>query len=214
MRRVLLGAAVLVLIGVGVWAFRGSGTSGSPAAPVSDVRASFATHQSPGPAGSAVPPVRTRRRADAAERERYRRAIAAAVAAKPRRTPPPTPVRSHAEGETRRSPQAEDFGADPQLEAMFGAIRADLIPLADECLELARERQPDLRGVFDVRFDVIGDDDIGGLVETFELGDDNDINDPDLIECVRETTLSTLFPPPEGTDRQELRLAIEIDPDT
>lgn len=79
------------------------------------------------------------------------------------------------------------------------AMKEELMPLIDECLVMARERQPALSGFLIIDLEIISDEEIGGVVDTVGPGTDNEVVDPGLLECVTESILSaTLPPPPEG----------------
>jgi len=72
----------------------------------------------------------------------------------------------------------------------------EALPLIAECHDL--QRRPDLRGVLTVHFRIIGEPDIGGVIDEIELvAEGGAIEAPILQECVRETMLSHEFPAPD-----------------
>lgn len=77
-------------------------------------------------------------------------------------------------------------------------IREDFLPLAKECYEAALERDPELGGKLTVNFEIVGDESVGGIVESAELSDDSDIRDEEFMYCMRESMLSMSFEPPKG----------------
>lgn len=96
---------------------------------------------------------------------------------------------------------------------LLKVMNDDLMPLADECYALARETQPELAGMLVLDFEIIGDEDIGGVVETVDPGQNNELLDPGLIECMRESILSTTLPPPPKGGRDALSLSLRLEPD-
>lgn len=95
--------------------------------------------------------------------------------------------------------------------AMTKLLNEDLAPLTDECFEAAVERNPDIGRYVEIEFSVIADEDIGGVVEEARMGPRNEALEPEFIECVRQSTLSTIFPPPPGSGRQDIMLSLRFD---
>ena len=100
-----------------------------------------------------------------------------------------------------------------ELAAFTKALQADFMPLASECYERAREEDPDLQGMLDIEMEIIADEEVGGLVETLAYGEGNELDDPELSECIRETMFSTIFPSPDGSGRRGVRLTLVMSPD-
>lgn len=92
-------------------------------------------------------------------------------------------------------------------------INEDLMPLVDECYALARHTQPELAGMLVLNFELIGDEDIGGVIESVELGLNTEMTEPSLVECVQESILATTLPPPEEGGRDEISLSLRLEPD-
>ncbi len=92
-------------------------------------------------------------------------------------------------------------------------MNQDLMPLADECYAMALEEQPELAGLLVVDLDIIGEEEIGGVVESVRPGRDNELVQPDLLECVRESILSTTLPPPPEGGRDAISLSLRLSPD-
>ncbi|MEM9454824.1 MAG: hypothetical protein AAGF11_11640 [Myxococcota bacterium] len=121
----------------------------------------------------------------------------------------------------RREPAGDDGGpAAGSLvdrtgnhEYLVKVMNEDLMPLADECYELALEEQPDLEGMLAVELDIIGEEEIGGVVESVQPAEDNELSHPTLVECVRESILATTLPPPEQGGRDEIMLSLRLSPD-
>lgn len=75
-------------------------------------------------------------------------------------------------------------------------IREDFFPLARECYEAALERDATLAGRLVMSFNIVGDDDVGGIVESAETTEDSTLVDKELLYCMRESMLSMSFEAP------------------
>lgn len=161
-------------------------------------------------------PITKKRRLDEAEREVVRKQILEGIRehqSRPRASERSVPDRpDDGESEPGSTGGIKDR-SDGKLSNLIETINEDLMPLADECYEQARETDPDLTGMLDINFQVIADEDIGGLVDAVDLGQENEIENQDLVECVRETILSTIFPSPNETGEQGVRLTLRFNPD-
>ncbi|MBL9104285.1 MAG: hypothetical protein JNL82_25290 [Myxococcales bacterium] len=87
----------------------------------------------------------------------------------------------------------------------------ELLPLADECFELARGRDPELAGMLVIDVELLGDEELGGVVEAAEPGEGNEIRDREVIECVRESLLATTLPPPPQGGRDAFSLSLRLE---
>lgn len=96
---------------------------------------------------------------------------------------------------------------------LMTVMKEELLPLADECYALARHTTPDLTGMLVLDFEFIGDEDLGGVVESVAPGTGNEITDPQMLECMRESILSTTLPPPPQGGRDAIALSIPLAPD-
>jgi hypothetical protein len=76
-------------------------------------------------------------------------------------------------------------------------IREDLVPIAQECYESALEDDPKLGGKLVMNFSIVGDPSVGGVVDEADADPTSEIQQPDLLECMKESMLSLSFPPPE-----------------
>ena len=104
-------------------------------------------------------------------------------------------------------PLKDRIGLDPEL---LRTISDELLPLTNECLEDARERDPGLEGMLAVEVNIVVEPEVGAIVETVEFAELNDLDDLELQTCVRETALSMLLPADEsGT--QELMFTIPVE---
>ncbi|NVB40514.1 hypothetical protein G6O69_21920 [Pseudenhygromyxa sp. WMMC2535] len=104
--------------------------------------------------------------------------------------------------------QLEDLiGLDPEL---LEAFSTDFMPLADECITAARERDPQLTGMLAVEVDLSGDPAVGGAVERVDFPEQNEIHEDELKTCVRETALSMVLPEPAKPGQERMMLTMPI----
>lgn len=92
-------------------------------------------------------------------------------------------------------------------------LNEELMPLVDECYGLAQAQTPELAGLLVVDLELIGDEEIGGVIETVNAGQDNELGDPELLECVRESIFATTLPPPAQSGRESFSLSLRLSPD-
>ena len=76
-----------------------------------------------------------------------------------------------------------------------------------------RETQPELAGMLVVNVDIIGDEEIGGVIEAVAPGQGNELVDPGLMECVQESLLSTTLPPPPEGGKDAVALSLRLEPE-
>lgn len=164
----------------------------------------------------------TKRNVSKEERERYRQAIRDAPARRERERPAdvPTPPDLPHPNDSAEAPDAPDEGgggltdrSDGQLAGLMQSFQEDVMPLADECYSLARDTEPELAGGLDLEFEIVGDEDVGGMVDAVDLLDSSEIQNEQLIECMRETLFSTIFPAPDDSGSTEVKLTLEFSPD-
>lgn len=160
--------------------------------------------------------IEAKRKVDRAEREAYRREIAERLAERARSRP------AKPESAASPKPDADEPAREPgqirdrsegKLSKFVGTVNEDFMPLAEECYQQALEQQPDLGGLLDMNVSIIADEELGGLVESAELGAGNEIAHAGMTECIRETMLSTIFPPLDESGRADVRLTLRFAPD-
>lgn len=98
-------------------------------------------------------------------------------------------------------------------EYLVDVMNEDLMPLADECIELARHGEPELAGMLVLDFEIITDEEIGGVVESVAPGQDNEVPNLELMECMRESILATTLPPPDRGGRDAISISLRLSPD-
>ena len=88
--------------------------------------------------------------------------------------------------------------------AFRDAMVEELIPLVRECQSLAGEA-----GRFRGAFDLLGDPDVGGFVESVEFLEGNELDDPAFVECVEQSALSITFDA-EAAGRNRVRIGLRL----
>lgn len=226
MRRLLVTLVLVATFVVGVWLVLG--TSAPVMAPLAPARSQADVTQVERRAGEVVvDPAEIRAlkiRARAEERAVMHRRISEAMAAREAAAQ----VKAKDVEEARaveRANQAKAAEADVPLPGqqmidrsgnrayLTRVMSQELIPLADECYAMARERAPELAGMMELDVALVGDEDVGGVVESVEVSANNKIKDPELLECVRESLMATTLPPPEQGGRDAFMMSMKFAPD-
>jgi hypothetical protein len=132
---------------------------------------------------------------DRAARDRMRELIWRAF----RQPPPPNETARPNVPYVLPSAVPEPPGVPGRLEPEYiqDRMHSDFFPMARGCYEDATKRHPGLEGQIVLRFAIVGDNGIGGIVESADVMDRSTIRDQDMIECMRESMLSMTFPPPQ-----------------
>jgi hypothetical protein len=76
-------------------------------------------------------------------------------------------------------------------------VRSEFFGPAAQCYAEAQERLPNPRGQVVFWFTIVGDEKVGGVVESVDVLDESTLRDPQMIECMRQSFLSVTFPPPK-----------------
>jgi hypothetical protein len=91
-------------------------------------------------------------------------------------------------------------------------VREDLIPLAQECYDSELEDDEALAGKLVFQFRIVGEPDVGGIVEDAQLAPESDIQHAELVECMSESLMSMSFDPPENGGVMEVTYPFEFSP--
>lgn len=94
-------------------------------------------------------------------------------------------------------------------------VHEDVLPLVKECYDNLLEAKPSTGGRMVLKFAIMGDESVGGIVDGVELAEESEIEDADFRECLTESTMSAVFDPPEGGGRVEITypFVFEVEPD-
>lgn len=228
MRRIL-GPIVLVLLLLGTgWLVLGGGEVSRAGAEAGGARAQVVEVErraaEEAPAKAKAEPGRARSKD---ERELLRRKIVESLASRERAA---AEQRAAARDDDASSAgrRAKRGGGTPVEEAppagglvdrggkhgyLLKVMNEELMPMVDECYQLARATRPELAGMLVLDAEILGDEEIGGVVESIATGRDNELSDPTLDECVRESLLSMTLPPPPTGGRDAISLSLRLEPE-
>jgi hypothetical protein len=115
-------------------------------------------------------------------------------------------VPSWPEGSTDGGP-----GIDPKY--IREHVQNEFFPLALKCYEDLSKRVPDAGGSAVLAFDIVGNPNIGGIVEQVDVLNKSTLRDPEFIDCMRQSFLSVTFPPPESGTMVTVEYPILFSPD-
>ena len=93
-------------------------------------------------------------------------------------------------------------------------LNQELMPLVGQCLDQAHERDPELKGMLAIQLHFARAEGLGSIVETAEPAPINDLDEPELLECVRQSAFTIEFPMPASDRRtgRQLTIPYGIDP--
>jgi hypothetical protein len=144
-----------------------------------------------------------------AAREQLRASILAQQQARANVPAPTQPERANP-SEPAPAPTGELNNRIGGHEDLLAQLNTDFMPLAGECIDAARERDPELNGMLTVNFEILSDEELGSIVETVDFADPNETQDDELRTCIRETTLSMILPEaPSGQEQFMLTLPLD-----
>lgn len=114
------------------------------------------------------------------------------------------------------APAADEPATPPPAldkEYIRDRIREDLVPVAVECYESVLAEQPDAGGKIVMRFAILGDPDVGGVVDEAAVDPlESDFDNAFLRECMTQSLMAVHFDaPPEG-GRMEVTYPFVFEP--
>lgn len=230
MRKVVLVVLVLLVVAGGwlLWgggappAGEAGGASGGRGAAVAAVQGRASAQD-----GEAGAPER-RARKDRSERDALRRRIVEALERRGRDEPAARRAGEDGEGGGAAADKRKKAGGGVEEEAatpgglvdrsgnrgyLMKVMNEELMPLVDECYGLARQAKPALAGELRLDVTLLGDAELGGVVDGVEPGKDNGLADPGLVECVQQSILALTLPPPPQGGRDEFSLSLKLTPE-
>lgn len=161
------------------------------------------------PPGAHSPTVRAEARAKRdALREQIARQLASRAAATDAGSGSAAPPRSPTDPRPRGSLRNKLGGRD----ALVAYINEEFMPLASECIEQAEARSPRLSGMLAIGLETIADAELGAVVDAADPTPTNNVVDPLLLECIRESALSLTIPPPLTSGREKFELTLPVGP--
>lgn len=97
-------------------------------------------------------------------------------------------------------------------EALVDQLNKDFMPLASECIEEAELRSPQLSGMLAIGLETIADEQLGAIVDLADPTPTNNVMDPLLLECIRESAFSLTLPPPLTSGREKFQITLPVGP--
>lgn len=166
-----------------------------------------------------------KRQADRRERDALRRKI---VEALERRDEGAAGVRGASDEEadggrarTRRGGGAGEAEAGPTPGALVDrsgnhayllkTMNEELMPLVEECYALARAANPAVKAELSLNVELLGDPELGGVVDSVEPDARGGPYDAGLVECARESIQAVTLPPPPEGGRDAFVLSMRLD---
>ncbi len=218
MSRAIKIATAASLVAAGAW------VAVAKQGPAESVPASAAPPMEGAPRAAA--PTSEARRARDAMRDAIVAALREREAAPARAAAPPAPVR--AASTVARAPSADaPAGATDAAGAADAApalghyepayirevFREGMFPLMSQCYDNALAQHPKLAGKMVLSFTIVGDPEVGGVVDEADFAPESDIKDAELETCVRESLLTLTFDkPPSGGGYVAVKYPVEFAP--
>jgi hypothetical protein len=109
-------------------------------------------------------------------------------------------------------PPPEGDGGTIEPKYIQEHVRNEFFDLAKGCYADAIPKLANPRGKVVFWFTIVGDEKIGGIVESVDVLDESTLRDPEMIECMRQSFLSVTFPPPKGGGWVTVGYPIEFSP--
>ncbi len=109
-------------------------------------------------------------------------------------------------------PMSPDGGVDPDY--IRSVIRNEMFPMVTKCYEDLLSRKPDAGGRIEMAFKIVGDDELGGIIDEAEIdgGAAGAFADEKMETCMRESLLSLSFRPPPNDGWVTIVYPIELAP--
>jgi hypothetical protein len=92
-------------------------------------------------------------------------------------------------------------------------IRSDFAPMAKQCYESALASNPELGGKLVVFFTIVGDDKVGGVVESAHIDEGTTLQDAKLQQCFTESMMTVAFKAPPKRGAVSVRYPFMLSPD-
>src|SRR5690606_5827957 len=92
-------------------------------------------------------------------------------------------------------------------------MQEQFTPLAGECYDQLLDRTPFVEGNVTLRFSIMGDPAVGGVVVDVGFGRGTTLNDTEFVTCVRESLYAVVFDaPPKGNSTVTVEQSLEFTP--
>ncbi len=200
----------VVILAAGIFLLRRGPAAARPAAARAVTPEATVEAPAPSEPWHSTPAHEAARRARDAKRAEILAAIqrrqAASAASPPKAAAPSSTAAAQAEAEPPPGHYEPSY-----IRQVF---RDDMFPIMKECYASALKRQPKLAGKLVMKFAIVGDPQVGGVVEDAEFAPESDLQDDEMQTCVRESLSALTFDkPPEGGGRVTVTYPVLFSPD-
>jgi hypothetical protein len=177
-----------------------------------------AVEEPEGDGGSAAPAEHAVAALDRARADRMREELRALFAKSGPAWGPAEPSASASASAAPRFPTmpvvpAGDAEGSVDPKYVQSVVRGDFFPLARECYAAAAVKNPALAGTVELKFKILGDPAIGGVVSEATLGDKTTIDDAEMQTCMKESMMSVTFAAPPHGGEVSVTYPIEFSPE-
>lgn len=86
----------------------------------------------------------------------------------------------------------------------------EILPLLQECYQDALRDHPGIGGRMVVRFGIVAEENVGGLIESSEVAEESTLREPQMVECVRETMYALRMSAPRGGGKVSVTYPFEF----
>jgi hypothetical protein len=123
---------------------------------------------------------------------------------------------SRGEGETATAAKQERFVGAPgssegiEREYVQSVITEQYKPLVRSCYDELLSRKPDAAGQLFAQFTIVGDPQVGGIVDSVQIELEGGLVDSKLEECLRGSLTTLAFRPPKSSGSSTLRVPITL----
>ncbi|HEU4580276.1 MAG TPA: hypothetical protein VFS67_18600 [Polyangiaceae bacterium] len=228
--RLSLGAAVLLC--VALWAFwprpePDRSAEAQAKASTSALEPAPASPSAPAPTGSGAAGAdaagrssllasgRKAARQPSAEQQRLRERVVRSLRERGARVGAPAAGAAAPAASAQDSARAPREGTMKDKTGVMGdevkVINRELMPMVDECVQAAHERDARLHGMLALSVKLASAEGVGSILEAVEPTDRNEVHDPELIDCVRQSAFSISLPMPKADSLQQILLTIPIE---
>ncbi len=90
-------------------------------------------------------------------------------------------------------------------------INRELMPMVAQCVDEAHERNPGLHGMLALGVKLASAEGVGSIFEAVEPAATNEVADPVMIDCIRQSAFSISLPMPKANSLHEAELTIPVD---
>ncbi|HTU59789.1 MAG TPA: hypothetical protein VMF89_15160 [Polyangiales bacterium] len=91
-------------------------------------------------------------------------------------------------------------------------LKTKAMPVVNECARLAQQRVPGLHGMLALQVGIVPEGKLAALVERVELSAASEVQDPGLVDCIRERAKNLTVPLPLRRGAEQVELAVPIEP--